>query len=444
MAHGREGPDIVMTIRYATASDVKAVTDHELNRTPDGSSAIDPARSPLNMVLHGPESQQAALSKMRADGVKGPAAQAEAPYVQMVLSASPSYFRPNGEGPGEWDDSALDIWRDVTMEWLEREYGADLAHVSMHLDEDTPHMHVLIVPTYEKSARRPGKQKNDETDENFAARVKAAEDRPKIRTIGRSSNVYWSKNWARMNARKSYYAETDRQGLGLGYGRDFVGEGMPSPENAPTGKWVREKAADLAIKEAKLETDRTSAKSQAVDVMRNAQTKAEKVLTDAKAMAEAEANTIINEAKTRAERVTKKAVAVLSATEALIEEIQAGTIGVSPEGKLVARNVEALMAGFPETKAAVIASAQAAERIRRKEARIDKLTKKLSAAWDVVTTIFRRADMPLDARIQGEDALRGVEKEVGKRVPLPSLPGLKWSRPAKKPVEPSGPIGPEV
>lgn len=255
MAHGRDGPDIVMTIRYATASDVKAVTDHELNRSPDGSSAIDPARSSYNMILHGPESQQAALDRMRAAGVRGPAAQSEAPYVQMVLSASASYFRPNGEGPGDWDDGALDLWRDVTMEWLQREYGADLAHVSMHLDEDTPHMHVLIVPTYEKKARRPGRQKKNETDEEFGARVKAAEERSAIRTIGRSSNAYWSQNWARRNARKSYHSEVERQGLGLGYGRDFVEEGQPSPANVTTGHWVRQQAADNALAQNQLDAD---------------------------------------------------------------------------------------------------------------------------------------------------------------------------------------------
>lgn len=253
MAHGRTGPDIVMNIRYVSASGVSAVTAHELHRTPDGSSAIDPGRTHLNAVLYGPATQQAALDAMIKGGVKGPAAQAEDPYVQMVISASPDFFRTDGKGPGEWDKKRLESWTDKTMQWLRKTYGDDLAHVSLHLDEDTPHIHVLIVPTYEKAARRPGKPSKGETAEDFAARVKAAEDRPKIRTIGRSSNVIWSQNWVKMTARKSYH--DDVASLGLGYGRNFVEEGQPSPENVPTGKWVREQAAKQAEDRARFNAD---------------------------------------------------------------------------------------------------------------------------------------------------------------------------------------------
>lgn len=253
MAHGRTGPDIVMNIRYVSASGVSAVTAHELHRTPDGSSAIHPGRTHLNAILHGPATQQAALDGMIKEGVKGPAAQAEDPYVQMVISASPNFFRTDGKGPGEWDKKRLKSWTDKTMQWLRKTYGDDLAHVSLHLDEDTPHIHVLIVPTYEKAARRPGKPSKGESAQDFAARVKAAEDRPKIRTIGRSSNVIWSQNWAKMAARKSYHA--DVASLGLGYGRNFVEEGQPSPENVPTGKWVREQAAQQAEDRARLNAE---------------------------------------------------------------------------------------------------------------------------------------------------------------------------------------------
>lgn len=242
-----------MTIRYVSASAISAVTAHELHRTPDGSSAIDPERTHLNAVLHGPATQQAALDEMLKDGVKGPAAQAEDPYVQMVISASPQFFRTDGMGAGEWDKTRLKAWTDKTMTWLRKKYGDDLAQVSLHLDEDTPHVHVLIIPTYEKAARKPGKPAKGESAHDFAARVKAAEDRPKIRTMGRSSNVLWSQNFARRDMRKSYHKAVEN--LGLGYGRDFVEEGQPSPKNVPTGKWVREQAAKQADDRAALNAD---------------------------------------------------------------------------------------------------------------------------------------------------------------------------------------------
>jgi len=200
----------------------------------------------MNEILHGPKSQQEALEKLWADGVRKPTQQAEDPYVQMVLSASPSFFRSEGQGPGEWDPEKLKAWQDKTLAWLKKEYGKDLVHVSLHLDEDTPHMHVLIVPTYERKSRKPSRRaKQGETEDDFAVRLAKWEKvGASTRTAGRSSSDYWSKMWCRRDARLSYHE--DMKALGLGYGRDFVGENEPSPEHKVTGRWVREEAARLA------------------------------------------------------------------------------------------------------------------------------------------------------------------------------------------------------
>jgi hypothetical protein len=247
MAHGREGPDIVMTTRYAGVSEIRSLSVHETDRTPDGSSAIDPLRSHLNQILHGPSTQQKAVNAMWESGVRKPTSQAEQPFVQMAISASPSYFAgEDGVVPGRWDQFKLDQWLEKTMQWLHKEYGADLAHVSLHLDEDTPHLHVLIIPTYEKKkGRKPSRRtKSGETEQAFADRLAAWEmDTESIRTSGRSSSVYWSKKWCRRIARQSYHeAMAD---LGIGYGKDLVGEGEPSPKRKETGTWVREQAAKV-------------------------------------------------------------------------------------------------------------------------------------------------------------------------------------------------------
>lgn len=244
MAHGREGPDLVMATRYVGASEIRQMTDHEENRTPDGSSAIDETRTHLNKILYGPATQQLALKKLWDLGVGRPTAQAERPYVQTVISASPAYFRDEDQGVGEWNQVRLKKWLDATMEWLRKEYGADLAHVALHLDEDTPHIHILIVPTYERKPRRPGRPAKNETLAEFDARIAAAKTSKTKRTAGRSSNGYWSKISVRREARKSYHMAI--QHLGIGYGRDFVGDGEPSPTNKKTAKWVREEAARLA------------------------------------------------------------------------------------------------------------------------------------------------------------------------------------------------------
>lgn len=251
MAHGREGPDIVMTIRYADAGDVDSMTSHELHRTPDGPSAIDPDRSGRNEILHGPRTQAEAVRQMKSAGVKVPTKQAEAPFVQLVISASPEFFRDDPDQRGTWNAEKLRRWKQSTMAWLKKEYGDDLAHVALHLDEDTPHMHVLVVPTYTKKPRRPGRQKKNETVEEFEARRAAAETGEPVRTMSRSSNDYWRRMWCRREARVSYWKAMEP--LGLGYGKDFVGSAEESPDRKETAQWVREQAAQVKQERAELD-----------------------------------------------------------------------------------------------------------------------------------------------------------------------------------------------
>lgn len=251
MAHGRRGPDLVMNVRYVGKKDINAVSSHELNRTPDGASAIDPTRTHLNEVLHGPRTQAEAIQGMLDSGVKPPTKQADTPYVQIVLSASPEYFRDDLEAEGTWNEERLSKWKAATFDWLKTEYGEDLAHVSLHLDEDTPHMHVLVVPTYSKKPRKPGRQKKNETAEQFEARKLASQNGKMIRTISRSSNDIWSKQWARRDARISYFKVM--RPLGIGYGKDFIGTGAASPEHKETGKWLREQIKEVKADRAELE-----------------------------------------------------------------------------------------------------------------------------------------------------------------------------------------------
>ena len=264
MAHGRDGPDLVMTTRYVGASEIRQMTDHEVNRTPDGSSAIDETRSQLNEVLHGLATQNLALKNLWKLGVGKPTAQAERPYVQTVISASPNFFRDENQGAGEWNEARLRKWIEVTMAWLQKEYGPDLAHVALHLDEDTPHLHILIVPTYERKPRRPGKPAKNETLAEFDARVLEAQNAKTKRTVSRSSNEYWSKISVRRDARQSYHAAVEH--LGIGYGKDFIAVGEPSPTNKTTAKWVREEAARVAEDRALISSERAALDDEIVKI----------------------------------------------------------------------------------------------------------------------------------------------------------------------------------
>lgn len=128
------------------------------------------------------------------------------------------------------------------------------------LDEDTPHIHALVVPTYDKKPRKPGRRKRGETEEEFEARKRRAEDADAVRAVGRSSNEKWRKKFARRDARKSYAVAV--AGLGIDYGRDYIAEGEAGPKHKTTGAWVKEQAAAVAQGSAKLKEDRNTTAAQ--------------------------------------------------------------------------------------------------------------------------------------------------------------------------------------
>lgn len=67
--------------------------------------------------------------------------------VEMLLSASPEFFRPGApERAGTYDGSRLEGWKNASMNWLQEKYGNRIVSASLHLDEATPHLHVLLAP----------------------------------------------------------------------------------------------------------------------------------------------------------------------------------------------------------------------------------------------------------------------------------------------------------
>lgn len=232
---------------------------HERHRKPDGTSAIDPKRLHLNEVLHGnPEGPSASLKDFYAGGVKKPTQQAESPYLQIVISGSPEYFRPDDpKAAGTWDDDRMEAWRVRSEAWLKAEFGDDLVHVALHLDEDTPHMHALVAPTYEKKARKPGKQKRNETDAEFEERKRIAAEKPRIRTVGRASHETLSRRGSYQNLRERLaIAVAD---IGLEYGEDRTPD---APDGISTAEWVKRRGVQLKEEFAQLDQERAALRLQ--------------------------------------------------------------------------------------------------------------------------------------------------------------------------------------
>lgn len=79
----------------------------------------------------------------------------ETPITRILLSASPEYFRPGRANKGgEYEMERLTSWETASIEWLKSTFGEDVVHIATHVDEQTPHLHAVIVPTYEKKTKR--------------------------------------------------------------------------------------------------------------------------------------------------------------------------------------------------------------------------------------------------------------------------------------------------
>ncbi len=235
--------ELVYNIQPASPTMIASLDRHCLHRTPDGSSAIMVERSYLNRHLYG--TARGLVQSLRlfySTGVKRPTKQAEKPYLRCVASASPEYFRPGDpKATGTWDEERLEVWIETTMDHVRAQFGGDLVFAELHLDEDTPHIHFVVAPTYEKKARKPGRRRKTETQEQFEARLRAAAEKPTIRTVGRASHPELSKPGSFQRLRERMALSVNH--LGIEYGED---RSPTAPKGKSTRQWVNETAVKLS------------------------------------------------------------------------------------------------------------------------------------------------------------------------------------------------------
>ena len=72
---------------------------------------------------------------------------------EIVLSASPSHFRPGREHiGGAYEPDRVKAWATASLAWAKRQWPDQLASAVLHLDEMTPHIHILVVPRVKSAA----------------------------------------------------------------------------------------------------------------------------------------------------------------------------------------------------------------------------------------------------------------------------------------------------
>lgn len=73
--------------------------------------------------------------------------------VEVLLSASPEYFRPGrAEQYGVYDADKLQAWRAAMEPWIAEKFPHAVS-VVLHLDEATPHYQIIDIPLDEKTGR---------------------------------------------------------------------------------------------------------------------------------------------------------------------------------------------------------------------------------------------------------------------------------------------------
>lgn len=288
---------VVFSFLRNSAGDIGGATQHQVKRVSDGSSEIDPSRSYRNRNIVGSGNIRADVLAYEKNICVGWHARDSAqPYLTMVLSASPEFFRPAGGPPGSEvdtpeDAARLEAWIAASTDWATETFGPDLVSVIYNGDETTPHLHLCVVPTFERREKQRPKLRRGEEPEDHAKRVqKWEEECPRIRTRAWASNpVVGRFNSADLLRRE--YAEAMTP-FGLEYSlASYVKEDPDDPVSAREFRDAEKAAATKARKEAE-------ARAEAAEAEREAATRARE---------EAEARAAAAEAELAEARVIKEA-----------------------------------------------------------------------------------------------------------------------------------------
>lgn len=138
---------VVIDVKRQSLSDMTGQTLHEQRKAGD-LTHVDPTKTKDNQRGghggHG-DNPKAAVEAFIKDGGIVIDRRNTRPITSLVLSASHDFFD---------SDETRKKWVAQSMKWARDEFGDDIAHASLHLDERTPHIHLKVVPTYEKKTKR--------------------------------------------------------------------------------------------------------------------------------------------------------------------------------------------------------------------------------------------------------------------------------------------------
>ena len=330
---------------------------HHLLRTGGDLSHIDPTRTQLNRAVVGTgnfsQDVHAAYAKIAAKNLANElpalrksrgkkAAEKRAgegpkvpyhhlnqkPWTEILITASPDYFRPNGEGPGQWDRERVEAFAKRTHKVLKKKFGRGLVGLLLELDEETPHLTAAVLPLVAKRSKRRGRQEEvnhrahpeffipDVPDEDLLDASGAplqGQDRRTKRLELQEDLIKGYENFQDSMARRF-------KGLGLVRGERhaerhrldrFLGQRPePTPVHRGTKEWRQEQGAELDRQKAATQQLQTELRAAKAATRRAEQSQATAAKAEAKAVQHAKA------AKTR----LAEAAALKTGFEAVMAE----------------------------------------------------------------------------------------------------------------------------
>lgn len=147
----------VFDVKRESLSSLTGAAGHE-NRTMGDLSHIDFERTHLNEAegYEGLSSPKEAALKYIEDKKMKIDKRNVTPVTSFVLSASREYFEMGKDGTA--NPEKLEAWAKANRKWVKDNFGDDCVHMSLHLDEKTPHFHVKTVLSYEKVIKKTGRK----------------------------------------------------------------------------------------------------------------------------------------------------------------------------------------------------------------------------------------------------------------------------------------------
>lgn len=143
--------------KLKTKSNVAGSFDHITRGRPTPNA--DPNRTTLNQVLVGDKQTpilEAWQNKIDALNINVRSNAVHA--VEVVITASPEYFRPdNPKQAGTWDKGRLDAWLDAQKKFIAENFPHAI-YAELQLDEATPHIQLIDLPITEKTGKNGEKK----------------------------------------------------------------------------------------------------------------------------------------------------------------------------------------------------------------------------------------------------------------------------------------------